>query len=155
MLDILCHSVVKKYLVPHLSIGSSGKFLESNFLTEVTRLIIYRLKTGVQWPLLPVNEFFTERKVSWQGVYYHFREWLKDGSWLKAWRELLSSCRSFLDLSSVQLDGSHTPSKRGGEAVGYQGRKSSKTTNSLYLSDKTGQMLASSMPCAGQHRLRP
>jgi transposase len=88
MLDILDHNLLKKYIVPHLSIGSSGKFLESNFLTEVTRLIIYRLKTACQWRLLPVNEFFTERKIRWQGVYYHFREWVKDGSWLKAWREL-------------------------------------------------------------------
>ncbi|NAW49883.1 IS5/IS1182 family transposase, partial [Elizabethkingia argentiflava] len=28
-----------------------------------------------------------------------------------------------LDMSSVQLDGSHTPSRMGGEKLGYQGRK--------------------------------
>ncbi|OJU26068.1 MAG: hypothetical protein BGN92_03195 [Sphingobacteriales bacterium 41-5] len=41
-------------------------------------------------------------------------------------------------MASVLLDGSHTSKKRGGEAVGYQGRKSDKTTNSLYLSDNSG-----------------
>ena len=51
-------------------------------------------------------------------------------------------------MSSIQLDRSHTPAKRGGEAVGYQGRKASKTINSLFLADNQGQMLAS--PQEGQ-----
>jgi len=54
-------------------------------------------------------------------------------------------------MSTVQLDGSHTPAKRGGEAVGYQGRKATKTTNSLFLCDNTGQMLAVSQAQSGQH----
>ena len=54
-------------------------------------------------------------------------------------------------MSSTQLDGSHTPAKRGGEAVGYQGRKKSKTTNSLFLTDKTGLPLAMSNPVGGNH----
>lgn len=39
-------------------------------------------------------------------------------------------------MSSVQLDGSHTPAKRGEEEVGYQVRKKAKTTNILFLTDK-------------------
>jgi len=49
--------------------------------------------------------------------------------------------RRDLDLSCVQLDGSHTPCKRGGAAVGYQGRKAAKTTNTIYLANNQGQML--------------
>jgi hypothetical protein len=48
-------------------------------------------------------------------------------------------------------DGSHTPAKNGGEAVGYQGRKASNTTNALCVSDNQGVMLAMSTPQAGQH----
>ena len=44
-----------------------------------------------------------------------------------------------------------TSAKRGGEAVGYQGRKSAVTCNSLYLSDNKGQMLAVGTPQSGQH----
>jgi len=54
-------------------------------------------------------------------------------------------------MSSVQLDGSHTPAKRGGEAVGYQNRKKSKTTNSLFLTDKQGIPVAISEPISGNH----
>jgi hypothetical protein len=57
----------------------------------------------------------------------------------------------YLDMSSVEFDGSHTPAKNGGDAVGYQGRKSSNTTNALFLSDKQGVMLSMSTPQEGNH----
>ena len=59
--------------------------------------------------------------------------------------------KSKLDLSSIQLDGSHTPAKRGAEAVAYQGRKKCKTTNALFLTDKQGLPLAMSVPVGGNH----
>jgi Transposase DDE domain len=51
----------------------------------------------------------------------------------------------------MQLDGSHKAAKRGGEAIGYQGRKEAKTTNSWFLADNSGQMMAFSYPRADQH----
>lgn len=54
-------------------------------------------------------------------------------------------------MSSVQLDGGHTPAKNGGAAVGYQGRKAARTTNALFLADNRGQPLAVATPQAGQH----
>ena len=59
--------------------------------------------------------------------------------------------KRYLDMSSVQLDGSHTPVKRGGIAVAYQGRKKAKTTNMLFLTDQQGIPLACSQPVAGNH----
>ncbi len=56
-----------------------------------------------------------------------------------------------LDLSSVALDGSHTPAIRGGAEVEYQGRKSRKTTHALYLTDRQGLPLAMSEPTSGDH----
>ena len=54
-----------------------------------------------------------------------------------------------LDWSSVQLDGSHTPAKNGGEAVGYQARKKARTTTALFLAGNRGQPLAVGRPQAG------
>ena len=56
-----------------------------------------------------------------------------------------------MDLSCIQLDGSHTLAKRGGEAVAYQGRKAAKTTNLLFLADNQGQRLACASPQEGKH----
>jgi hypothetical protein len=54
-------------------------------------------------------------------------------------------------MSSVQLDGTHTSAKRGGEAVAYQGRKKCKTSNMLILSDLNGIPIACSDQISGNH----
>lgn len=112
--------------------------------------ILYRLKTGCQWRQLPMRQFF-RCKYNWQSVYFHFQKWCKDGSWQEVWGHLLLKNKHLLDLSSIQLDGTHTPTKRGGEAVAYQGRKKSKTSNLLILTDNQGIPLACSDPIEGNH----
>lgn len=64
---------------------------------------------------------------------------------------MLSQHKHLLDLSCIQLDGSHTQAKKGGEAVGYQGRKKAKTTNVLFMTDSKGQPVAMAEPQAGNH----
>lgn len=150
-MEILSKNTIEQYILPNLSIGSRGTECETDFLIEVVSAILYRLKTGCQWRQLPVKQVFSKKVLTWQGVYYHFREWVRDGSWTKVWISILSSNRKYLDLSCIQLDGSHTPAKRGGEAVGYQGRKASNTSNTLFLADNQGQMIACASPQEGQH----
>jgi len=120
-------------------------------LWRIVKAIVYRLKTGCQWRELPIGQFASPLLLSWQSVYYHFRKWTKDESWKKLWTAVLNENRALLDMSSIQLDGSHTPAKRGGEAVAYQGRKKCKTTNALFLTDKQGIPLAMSNPVGGNH----
>lgn len=98
---------------------------------EVVEAILYRLKTGCQWRELPTKHFF-EVHYSWNSVYQHFRRWCKDGSRERIKEKLFEKYRKQLDMSSSQLDGSHTVAKRGGESVGYQGRKKSKTGNMFF-----------------------
>jgi transposase len=150
-MGILDKDTIENHILSNLSIGLRGKECSTELLTEIVEAILYRLKTGCQWRELPTKQFFTNQVLTWQGVYYHFNEWVNDGSWSKVWISLLRSNYKFLDLSCVQLDGSHTPAKNGGERVGYQGRKACKTTNSLFLADNTGQMLACASPQEGQH----
>jgi len=84
-------------------------------------------------------------------VYYHFQKWSKDGSIERLWQCLLENHSELLDMSSIQLDGTHTPVKRGGQAVGYQGRKKSKTSNMLIITDSQGIPLTCSDPISGNH----
>ena len=141
---------ITKNLLPYLSKTNLGRKLKVP-LWRIIKAIIYRLKTGCQWRELPIRSFCSGILISWNSVYYHFRKWSKDGSWKQMWTRLLFLHKSVLDMSSVQLDGSHTPAKRGGEAVGYQNRKKSKTTNSLFLTDKQGIPVAISEPISGNH----
>lgn len=112
--------------------------------------VLYRLKTGCQWRQLPMKQFFRV-KYKWQTVYYHFQKWSKDGSWENLWTVVLNKHKDLLDMSSIQLDGTHTPTKRGGEAVEYQGRKKCKTSNLLIITDSQGIPLACSDAISGNH----
>ncbi|WPV70679.1 transposase [Chitinophaga sp. LS1] len=137
-------------MLPHLSKGKRG-FKARIDLVKVVQLILKRMKTGCQWRELSICEYFDKGATSWQNIHRYFLKWSKDGSFKRAWINLLSCNKKLLDLSSAQLDGSHTPVKRGGQAVSYQGRKASKTCNSLFLCDNRGQMLTVSTAQSGEH----
>ena len=149
-MEVLDKTTIEKWILPCLTVGERGKDIKVA-MTDLIDAILYKLKTGCQWRQLPVRQFFNEEKLTWQGVYYHFKEWRKDGSWKRVWLNVLRLNKRFLDLSSVQLDGSHTRVQNGGQAVGYQGRKGAKTTNSLFVADNSGLMLACATPQAGNH----
>ena len=146
----LSKKFITKNLLPYLSQTNLGRKTKIP-LWKIVKGIIYRLKTGCQWRELPIPLFASRILIRWNSIYYHFNKWSKDGSWKKMWTHLLSLHKANLDMSSVQFDGSHTPAKRGGEAVAYQNRKKAKTTNALFLTDKFGIPLAMSDPIEGNH----
>lgn len=150
-MGILSKSTIEKWILPHLPLGKRG-FAPTVPMVEIVECILYRLKTGCQWRELPTKQFFSDKVLSWEAVFYHFNKWSKAGCWQQIWVKLLEANRQYLDLSSAEFDGSHTPAKNGGDAVGYQGRKAANTTNALFLSDKQGVILAMSTPQEGQHR---
>ena len=146
----LSKKFITKNLLPHLNLTNLGRKTKIP-MWRIIKAIIYRLKSGCQWREIPVLAFCGKTIISWNSIYYHFRKWSKDGSWKQMWTKLLCAHKSELDMSSVHLDGSHTPAKRGGEAVAYQKRKKSKTTNALFLTDRQGLPLAMSEPIEGHH----
>lgn len=149
-MEVLSVSAIEQYIIPSLRVGLRGK-AKTIPIVAVVQAILYRLKTGCQWRALPLKEFFDDRPYTWKGVYHHFNRWVRNGSWSAAFVALLKEHRRVLDMSSVQLDGSHTPAKRGGQAVGYQGRKRCKTTNILVISDSNGTPVSFATPQSGEH----
>lgn len=149
-MEVISEDSINRWIVPQLSVGKRGSKLQVR-AADIVSAILYRLKTGCQWRELPTKEFFSGRRLSWQGVYHHFKKWSADGSLRSVWTGLLKSHRRLLNLSSVQLDGSQTICKNGGEHVSYQARKAAQSCNSLFLSDSKGLMLACSGPVAGAH----
>ena len=150
MYEVLDKDIIESELVKHIPKNKRG-FKPKVSTLAIVNAILYKLKTGLQWYMLPVKSFIPEFDYSWNSIYYHFRKWSKMGVWEKIWTRLLKSRRIKMDLSHINFDGSHTPCIKGGEKVSYQGRKKRKTTNSLYLTDKNGIPLAMSEPEAGEH----
>lgn len=112
-MEVLSKDKIERWIIPHLSKGERGPEPKVALAT-IVQAILYRLKTGCQWRQLPLKAFFDGEALSYSGVYYHHRKWIKDGSWQKVWMELLSVNRHLLDLSSMQLDGSHTLLQKAG-----------------------------------------
>jgi len=141
---------INEYFVQYLPKEGRGRNIRVP-RWRVVKAILYKLKTGIQWCNLPMREFFGFTRYSWESVYYHFNRWCKLDYWSAMYSQLLWDKKQYLDMSSINLDGSHTPAKRGGEQVGYQGRKRSKTTNMLILTDNRGVPVGWSKPISGEH----
>lgn len=67
------------------------------------------------------------------------------------WQASIQTIHSDLDLSQLNLDGTHAIAKKGGESVAYQGRKRAKTSNILPITDGRGYIVASTGVIAGNH----
>jgi transposase len=78
---------------------------------QLAQAILHSLKTGCQWRELAMKQFF-KTSYSWNSVYFHFQKWCKNDSWQKLLQTQFAKFKSVLDLSTIQLDGTHTPLKR-------------------------------------------
>ena len=116
-MSILSKNTIIKEVLPHLTLSNYGRQLTDSKLVSIVQAIFYRLKTGCQWRELPIKQFF-EESYSWNSVFHHFSQWSKKGAWQKAWEALLAAHKDYLDMSSIQIDGTHTPARGGGQAVG-------------------------------------
>jgi len=90
-----------------------------------------------------------KKEISWQAVYYHWQKWNAAGCFEHIWHHSLHLIQDELDCTYLNLDGSHTIGKKGGESVVYQYRKRAKTSNILPISDAQGFILASTGIIAG------
>ncbi len=102
-----------RYIKPHLTTARRG--YESDMpLYKIFNLILYKLYTGCPWPALPIEKDAHGYPVmSYQVPYYHFRKWSKDGSLQRLFDASILSIKGELNLSELNLDGSHSAAKKG------------------------------------------
>ena len=112
-----------RYIKPYLSTAKRG--YESDMpLYKIFNLILYKLYTGCPWSALPIEKDENGRPVmSYQVPYYHFRKWSKDGSLQCLFDASIISLRGELNLSELNLDGSHSVAKKGANASPTKGER--------------------------------
>jgi len=143
----------ERHISPCLSKAKRG-YVSKIPLYKIFNYILYWLHTGCQWPQLPIDPDPSEpekKELSYHAVYHHYRKWSKDGSLEQVWESSIKAIEAELNLSEINLDGSHTIAKKGGQSVIYQGRKKAKTCNILPISDGNGFIIASTRIIAGNH----
>jgi transposase len=147
----LTEEAFEHHVRPHLETAKRGYECKIA-LFKVFNYILDKLHTGCQWYRLAIKlNAKGEQEISHHGVYYHFRKWSRDGSLKKLFEGSILSIIDTLDLSEINLDGSHSVAKKGGESVAYQGRKKAKTSNILPLSDAKGHIIGLSQVLAANH----
>lgn len=92
-----------------------------------------------------------KKEISYRTVFHHFSKWCHDGSFQTVWFQSILTVQAALDLSEINLDGTHTLAKKGGESVAYQGRKKGKTCNILPFMDAKGYVIACTGIIPGNH----
>jgi transposase len=141
------------HIRPHITVAKRGYECKIP-LYKVFNYILYQLHTGCQWFQLAIDPDRNDpdkKEISWHAIYYHFRKWSKDGSLERVWQGSIMTISTDLNLSELNLDGSHVLAKKGGESVAYQGRKKGKTTNILPIAEGQGFIIASTGLIAGNH----
>ena len=58
MYEVLDKDTIKSEILPHLSVAKRGYVTKSD-LVEVIQCILYKLKTGCQWHMLPASGLLT------------------------------------------------------------------------------------------------
>ena len=102
-----------QYIRPHLSTAERGYESEQP-LYKIFNLILYKLTTSCQWPKLPIERDAQDRPVmSYQVPYYHFRKWSTDGSLQRLFDASILTIQGELNVSELNLDGSHSAAKKG------------------------------------------
>jgi transposase len=102
-----------QYIKPHLSTAKRG--FESDMpLYKIFNLILYKLYTSCPWPALPIEQDAQGHPImSYQVPYYHFRKWSNDGSLQRLFDASIVTIKGELNLSELNLDGSHSAAKKG------------------------------------------
>jgi transposase len=89
---------------------------------KVFNYILQVLHSGMSWRTLkPEN-----KEITWQNIYYHFNRWSKDGSFERLFEHSKILISNELDLSILNLDGSHTAAKKGANVLPIKVEKSKK-----------------------------
>ena len=136
-----------EHVLPYLNTAKRG-YVSKIPLYKLFNYMLYRLHTGCQWEAVPIA---TADEITWWAVYHRYRKWSRDGSLQHVYEHSIQAVQGLLDLSVLNVDGSHAVAKKGGEAVAYQGRKKAKTSNIVPITDHNGYVVATTEIIAGNH----
>ena len=141
------------HIRPFLTTAKRG-FISKIALHLIFNGILYKLYSGCQWKALPTKEFEdTETGIvlSYQAFYYHFRKWSNDESFEYVFKASIVAILMHINVEEINLDGTHTLAKKGGEKVDYQHRKRGNTSNIFPVTDKNGNVIGYLSLLPGNH----
>ncbi len=112
----LTETQFEQFIKPHLSTAKHG-YISEVPLYKIFNYLLYKLYTGCPGPALPIEKAANGLpEISYQVPYYHFRKWSRDGSFQRLFDAGILAIKYELNLSALNLDGSHSVAKKGAKA---------------------------------------
>ena len=112
-------------------------------LRAILNAILYLVKAGAQWRLLPKNF------PPWQTVYHHFRQWTRNGLLARLNHRLRAKVRRAIGKrvqpTAASLDSQTVRASAHGGQVGYDAAKKTKGRKRFLLVDTLGLLLGVSL----------
>ncbi len=120
----------RKHIAPHLSKVNRAYVCEQP-LYKFFIYMLYQRYTGCPRAAVPIQKGDDGQPVmSYQVPYYHFRKWSKDGSLQGLCDAGIISIKYELNLSVLNLDGSHSVATKGAKASPTRGERRPKLATS-------------------------
>jgi len=102
-----------QFIEPHLTKAKRG-YVRKTPLYQIFHDALYVLHTGCQWQEIPIKRNAHDQpEMSWQVPRYHFYTWRKDGSFDRLFDAGILHIQYQLNVSVLNLDGSHSAAKKG------------------------------------------
>jgi len=134
-------------LIPKNKRGFASRFNPCHILEA----IFHKLKTGCQWSRIFADIEGVKYPFSYQTVYSYYNKWSKLGIFEEVFNIIKERHHEQIDTCCLNLDGTQSLSKKGGEEVGYQMRKKGRTSNILVMTDSKGRPLEFGDVLSGNH----
>lgn len=102
MYQVVSKDTIEMEIVPYLPTPKRG-FKTEVPLYEIVNCILYKLKTGIQWHLLPIFHLFSDKTLHYKTIFGYYRKWCKENVWKTCWIGFRSRNKGKIDLSSGDL----------------------------------------------------
>jgi transposase len=128
----LTETQFEHFIRPQLSTAKHG-YVSEVPLYKIFNYILYKLYTGCPWPALPIEKTVNgQPEMSYQVPYYHFRKWSQDGSFQRLFDAGILAIKYEVNLSVLNLDGSHSVAKKGAKASHTKAERGRKPATSSH-----------------------
>lgn len=147
----------EQFVFRHLSTGSRGPAPKLSAYT-IFNYILQFLYLGCQWKQLPINKNEKGRpEIHYTRVYSAFRRWEAEGCFDVIFTGSVRTLhqRGRLDLDVVHGDGTATPSKKGGDNLGFSGHKQFKGDKVVAFCDRNCNVIAPFVSAPGHRNESP
>lgn len=140
----ISEEIFSEMILPHLYKNKRGPCPKVSYY-KLFHYVIYILYSGCQWRMIPIDlDQDGKPEIHYTSIYRQWQKWVVNKSIEAIFRNTIMKLHSQgkLSLETIQIDGTNTVSKKGGDKSGYSGHKHQKGNKIVAATDNVGHFIA-------------